>query len=132
MSYPTVPASIVVSPKDHSVYVGDTVVLSCVTYGLPLPTIIWLKGGQPLLNGSLSESELVTPHVTFVRSILQLCALKLPDQNEYTCQATNALSIANISFALSVKGKHYINNQEYICLISIFFHSSCSPGSSLS
>ena len=106
MSYPTVPAGIVLTPKDHSVYVGDTLVLSCVAYGLPLPAIIWLKGGEALLNGSVSENEVVTSHVTFVRSILQLCALQLPEQNEYACQATNAISTANGSFVLSVKGNN--------------------------
>ena len=98
------PAAIAVFPEDSSVYVGDTIVLSCVAYGLPLPSIMWLKGGDPLVNVTLNENELVTPHVTFVRSTLQLCAVQLPDHTQYTCQANDNDSAADASFAMSVRG----------------------------
>ena len=76
-----------------------------MAYGVPLPTITWLKEEQPLVNVTVSESELVTPHVTFARSILQLCAVQLPDHTQYTCQANNNFSAANATFSVSVKGK---------------------------
>ena len=99
------PAAIAVFPEDSSVYVGDSIILSCVAYGLPLPTITWLKGGESLVNVTLRDSELVTPHVTFTRSTLQLCAVQLPDSTQYTCQATNNFSAVDASFSMSVKGK---------------------------
>jgi len=106
----TAPAAIAVFPEDSSVYVGDTTILSCVAYGLPLPTITWLKEEQPLVNVTVSEGELVTPHVTFARSTLQLCAVQLPDHTHYTCQATSNFSAANATFSVSVKGKLNIPN----------------------
>ena len=95
------------APNDTSLYVGETLTLSCVAYGLPLPTITWMRGDQPLdALFLLHESEIVTTHVTFVRSTLQLCSLRLTDEDQYVCTAANNFSSASETFTLRMKGNN--------------------------
>ena len=115
--FSTVPANIAVAPNDTSVYVGDSVSLSCVSYGLPLPTVSWTRTGQPLTSLSLhsqlmiNETEIVTNHVTFVRSTLVLCSLQLTDAGQYTCSTSNNHSTSQETFTISVKSKKITNGR---------------------
>ena len=95
------------APNDTSLYVGETVVLSCVTYGLPLPTISWTRDGLPLRSPFIvNETEIVSDHVTFLRSTLVLCALRVPDDGQYSCSASNNHSTVQQTFSLTVKGTY--------------------------
>ena len=103
----TVPANVAVAPNDTSAYVGESLILSCVVYGLPLPTVTWTRNDQPLRQPYLlNETEIVTRHVKFVRSILYLCSLKLTDDDQYTCTASNNLSTSMETFALHINGRY--------------------------
>lgn len=117
-----VPANIAVVPNDTSLYVGQTVTLSCVGYGLPLPTITWSKDHQPLRAPYLmNESEIVTEHVTFLRSTLTLCSLKLPDDGQYSCSSTNNLSTTLENFTINIKGVFFVENPIYWAIIFVAF-----------
>ena len=95
------------APNDTSAYVGESLTLLCVAYGSPLPTVMWMRNGQPLRQPYLlNETEIVTRHVTFVRSILYLCSLKLADDDQYTCTASNNFSTSMETFALHMKGRY--------------------------
>ena len=126
--FSTVPANIAVAPNDTSVYVGDSVSLSCVSYGLPLPTVSWTRAGQPLTSLSLhsqlmiNETELMTDHVTFVRSTLILCSLQLTDAGQYTCSTSNNHSTSQETFTISVKSKKYTNGRFFSRTFHSIFH----------
>ena len=123
--FSTVPANIAVAPNDTSVYVGDSVSLSCVSYGLPLPTISWTRAGQPLSLHSqlmINETEIMTDHVTFVRSTLILCSLQLTDAGQYTCSTSNNHSTSQETFTISVKSKKYTNGRFFSRTFHSIFH----------
>ncbi|CAI8042994.1 Hemicentin-1, partial [Geodia barretti] len=99
-----VPTGIAVAPNDTSVYVGDTVALSCVSHGLPFPSIYWTREGEPLRQPvAVNQTRISGGHVTFLQSTLLLCSLTLSDTGLYTCSASNNHSSARQTFSITVK-----------------------------
>ena len=120
MNFISVPASIAVVPNDASLYVGETASLSCLSYGLPLPTISWDRDGQPLPSSLLlNESETSVGHVTFVRSTLVLCSLKLLDGGQYVCSSSNNHSTTQHTFTITMKSMR--NLTQFLFIIFLFF-----------
>ena len=100
------PVQIVVSPENISVGVNDTLVLACVAYGDPIPSVGWSRGGQRLINDSRSQVTIYENHVTvrelsFSKTILEICSFEAPDSGQYSCDASNQASNASISFVVS-------------------------------
>ena len=118
----TVPAAIIGAPNDTNVYIGDTVMLTCIVFGVPLPKITWLKGNQHLANQSVSAAEVKATNLTFRKSTLQLCSVQLTDDSQYSCIADNSFSTAITTFNVNVKGKNFIY---LFTLIVIIFCSIC-------
>ena len=105
------------APNDTSVYVGDTVALSCMSHGLPFPSIYWTREGEPLRQPvAVNQTQISGGHVTFLQSTLLLCSLTLSDTGLYTCSASNNHSSAQQTFSITVKGIY--NNQSllYLCV----------------
>ena len=99
-----VPAQIVIKPADKRLYQNSTVLLTCVAYGFPLPTLTWSKARNSVTNGTVRNDIVVKGGVTFVRSVLQLCGTTVADSGQYTCTADNEITIANANFRLTVEG----------------------------
>lgn len=104
LSLRTVPVQIVIKPADKQLYRNSTVLLTCVAYGLPLPTLTWSKAGNNVTNGTVHNNMVVKSGVTFVRSILQLCNTTVADSGQYTCTAHNEITITSTNFNLNVEG----------------------------
>ena len=91
---------------------GSTVLLACVGFGDPSPSVTWNTEDDCLGNSSriTAYEELVTENgINFVQSTLEICSVEEADEREYSCNARNALGNASVSFELSVTaagGKH--------------------------
>ena len=79
--------------ENSTVSSGNTLLLTCVTYGVPLPKVKWLRNGVELTNGSRTNiymEELEQDGVLFMQSLLEICGLDAEnDTGTYSCEATN-------------------------------------------
>lgn len=90
-----------------TVNLGETVLLSCAGYGIPITRISWTLNGQPLTNSSLlsiyEAGVLNSGH--FVRqSFLEICSASTAHDGNYTCTVSNTLVDTFASTQLSVTG----------------------------
>ena len=106
-------ARIVVRPGNLSqLSAGDTLTLSCVGYGNPLPSVFWSRSdtNQVLVNSSqitIFEETLSQSGVTFVKSILQICSVPASMTGEYSCTSQNEVGNETVTFQLTVNdGMH--------------------------
>ncbi|KAM9207753.1 hemicentin-2 [Dugong dugon] len=103
-----------VEPQDTTVRSGEDVVLRCQATGEPMPTVEWLRAGQPLLTSqrirTLPDGSLWLEHV------------EARDAGVYECVAQNLLGSATAQAFLAVRGKLWgsrgsmigvINGQEF-------------------
>ena len=94
-----------ISPGNSTVVAGSTLLLTCVGFGDPRPSVTWSTGGGQLSNNSRVTiyEELVTENgVDFVQSILEICSVQETDGGQYSCTVGNALGNASVNFELSV------------------------------
>ena len=101
------------SPGNLTVDAGSTILLACVGFGVPIPSVSWSTESVHLSNGSRINiyEELVTENeANFVQSILEICSAEEADGGQYTCTVGNALNNASANFELTVTatgGKFY-------------------------
>ena len=99
------PPEVVVFPGNYTVEAGSTVLLACVGFGDPAPSVSWNTDGDQLRNNSQVTiyEDLVTENgVDFVQSTLVICSAEENDGREYSCNVCNALGNASVNFQLSV------------------------------
>lgn len=77
---------------------GSLVTLTCEAHGFPLPTLTWLKDGQPL---SLHRNLLLDGQETR----LKLADVTRSDEGLYSCVASNQAGSSTKSFNLTVLGR---------------------------
>ncbi len=99
---------------------GGGVSLTCVAYGVPLPTLTWLRDGVQLQNDSrtyIKESYFIGDNASFIISILEVCSF-LPEDGdvEYGCQALNTHGRENITFQINVTYGNTLLIIEYVCM----------------
>ena len=111
-SFNVEPAQVVLAPGNTTVTSGSILMITCLGFGSPLPTIIWRKGDGQLTNGSDSdinvyENLLTESGVTLSRSVLEICSVNLADEGEYSCSSVNDFGNDSVSFQLlvNVQGK---------------------------
>lgn len=84
-SYPLVPASIVVYPESQTVNEGETLILSCVANGDPLPNITWTMG---------NSTEVISKEpVLFLKNATRI------NEGVYVCSGSNAVGENTIAVA---------------------------------
>uniref|UniRef100_A0A8C1I856 Hemicentin 1 n=1 Tax=Cyprinus carpio TaxID=7962 RepID=A0A8C1I856_CYPCA len=76
-------------PENLSVVVKNPVVLSCEASGMPLPSITWLKDGQPI--SVMSNGR-----------FLQISGSQVADTGRYSCLASNSAGDRSRHFNLNV------------------------------
>ena len=101
---------VVVYPEDAVVLAGDSLLLTCVGYGLPPPSLSWQKNGETIsaddAKFSLRETRVVVEGAEFVRSSLLLCNTSEEDTGNYSCSANNTIrEPATEEFSISVQSK---------------------------
>lgn len=98
---------LVVITDDTTLPQGESILLSCVGFGLPYADVTWSRNGAPLmLSTSVStfEEDLIEGGRTYRRSSLQLCSVTMEDSGSYDCYVTNGEDTVNSSIVLSVSG----------------------------
>jgi hypothetical protein len=74
-------------PVNNTKLVGDNVTMSCSAYGIPVPSITWLKDGVPITDPSSVTS--ISGRISSTR--LLLASLNFSDVAGYSCIASNNL-----------------------------------------
>ena len=83
--------------------VGDSHTFTCRANGVPIPNIVWLKGGSVVNDTNLSISY-SNPSSSQVTSTLEILEVSIGHHGTYTCLATNnAGSDRSITY-LSITG----------------------------
>ena len=100
------PPQIVIAPNNSTeTIVGQTVLFTCVSSGMPLPLISWSREGETLGSDSrvnIYVEEITENGMTFVQSVLEICSSEEMDSGEYTCSAESTLGNDSASFDLVV------------------------------
>ena len=106
--FPVEPLELVIHPEPTTQFHNaNTMVLHCVSYGFPLPSISWVQNGTTLANDSLTSinQNLVTVGgVTFVKSSLEVCSTEDSD-SYYRCNIENGIDMTDFGFDLLVSSK---------------------------
>ena len=100
-------ATLVIVPEDSTAQEGNTLIFTCVGYGVPTPEMTWLKNGTVITNGTrvtVYVQELEVAGMLFVQTTLEICGLNISeDSGLYGCQAANANGTETAYFEVSVK-----------------------------
>ena len=111
------PAQLVLqSNQANEIDAGSAISLTCVAYGIPIPSISWNNRSTLLRNGSrvtIYEGLLTENGVTFVQSILHLRAASEADTGQYSCFTNNSLGNDTASFDLTVSSIPQDSKQLY-------------------
>ena len=108
--YAEAAAIVVRSPADLTAIAGQSIRLTCVAYGYPLPSITWTTTSGNLdhdLTDKIFSETVTVNQTTFLVSVLKLCDLTSAYTAEYTCTASNGVSTYAVTantatFSLSV------------------------------
>ncbi|XP_068096243.1 hemicentin-1 isoform X2 [Hyperolius riggenbachi] len=91
----------------HNGVIQNSVTLSCHSYGIPTPTITWLKdGNQITYSGSLET------HFLSGGSIMKITRAQLADSGHYMCIASNIAGKAQKNFILTIQVPPSISGSE--------------------
>ncbi len=100
---------IVIAPDVGEVFVGSTILLSCVATGSFPLSINWRKEDVTLSNDSIRitiyATELEVDGISFVSSVLEICSLELLDSGPYSCLASTPGSSDRANFTITVSGQ---------------------------
>ena len=88
------PATVVLHPAEATTVIGgDTSVLTCVAYGVPIPSLTWHRDGIPLNTSLARVMEKVVveteKRIPALMSILELCEVVNSNESTYSCVAEN-------------------------------------------
>ena len=106
----TEPALVVVYPDDIELLAGDSVILTCVGYGVPAPLVTWQRNGEQIVANSskfrVTETVVIVNDTMFLKSTLLLCNASELDIGDYSCMAGNTVQEpASVTFSVAVKSK---------------------------
>lgn len=111
---PAVPPVISSETRQYLAPVDSSVTLQCQADGSPLPSVIWHKDGQSLI-------ESVRQRVLSSGS-LQIAFIQPSDTGRYTCTAANAAGTVNLEMSLTVQSGFQLIWNFNIEQHSIFFY----------
>jgi len=120
------PATIEIHPNDHvEINAGNSLILTCVGYGVPLPFLYWSRGGRELTNNSrviITEDMALEGDsgVAVVKLSMEICRSGTTDAGFYSCTAVNDVGNSTFMFMLSVRieeGKTFFMQMVIINLI---------------
>ncbi|XP_019853400.1 PREDICTED: hemicentin-1-like [Amphimedon queenslandica] len=93
-----VPSLFITHPQSVTNYTAGSARLSCTVYGLPVPSILWLKDGEILAetdNLTITIRESFTDTTGQSVSVLSIVDLTLEDAGVYHCMANNTGALGN-------------------------------------
>ena len=81
----------------------NTVIFTCVAYGVPHSDVAWSKGGEEVFNTTrMGSTRLEKGGVPFTQAALEICGVELEDAGMYSCQGSNQNGSDTRSFNLTV------------------------------
>ncbi|CAH2311914.1 hemicentin-1 isoform X2 [Pelobates cultripes] len=86
------------SEEYHNGIIQNTVTLLCDAYGIPTPTIKWLKDGH-----QISQTDSLEVQFLSGGSKLKMSRAQLTDSGTYTCFASNTEGTAQKNFILTIQ-----------------------------
>lgn len=96
----SVPSLFIVHPQSVTNYTAGQVSFTCSAYGLPVPTLVWLKNGELVSSSSdnitITETESSSNTTGYAVSVLSIINLVLDDNGAYYCTANNTGALGNI------------------------------------
>ena len=109
--------------------------LTCIGYGKPSPSISWQRNGENLTDSSLkftvTETNVLIENIVFVKSVLLLCNVSELNSGDYTCTADNAVQEpSSENFSVTVQCKFTLTIFQFIescpctTALTIAFHIS--------
>lgn len=97
----------VVPIKPKAVKPTETVELSCVVSGTPMPTVVWCRGDEQIVP---DDSHVISYLPETGESKLTICKATELDVNDYTVKAVNTFGAAQCKANLII-GNYYITNK---------------------
>ncbi|KAM4896067.1 hemicentin-1 [Sylvia borin] len=80
-------------PEELSVIVNNPLELLCISSGIPVPKISWMKDGRPLLQ---------TDNIHMLGEALQITSAQVEDTGRYTCLASSPAGDADKEYLVRV------------------------------
>ncbi len=89
--------------------------ITCISIGIPAPTLSWYKDGVLLIldTGIIQDDDYLTQDGVLMsteQTLIINMADSLTDTGNYTCRANNTAGIDNLYFNIFIQGKHNNNN----------------------
>lgn len=107
---------------------GQSLVLTCSLHAIPLPTIVWTKNDQELLDSDrLNDIFLKSLMILFRISLsdhnlkLHIDHISINDRGRYQCQAENIAGRSEQIFNVQVYGNPRMTNNSLRIIIFLFF-----------
>ena len=101
---------VLLSASAQEVMYSSSVLMNCVAYGYPFPTITFTKDGVTLENSTMvtiTENFILEGGVAFTHSVLVLCDVRETEIGRYTCTAHNNQGNHTLLWSISrVIGTH--------------------------
>lgn len=117
------PAQVVLAPDNTQVGSGSTLMFTCLGYGMPSPSITWMKNGVILSSNSdpdritTYEANITEGGVTLTRSFLKICNVGPSDEGQYSCVASNGVNSTS-NFQMNISG-WLIVFWHHVCMCSL-------------
>nr|XP_061831771.1 hemicentin-1-like isoform X1 [Nerophis lumbriciformis] len=99
--------------------ITNPVTFACDATGIPLPSLTWLKNGQPLENSGSLEM-----HIFSGGSKLQIARSQVSDSGAYTCLASNVEGNAQKNYYLTIQVPPSISGSELPSDIGVLLNES--------
>lgn len=99
-----------VASSDTTISLGETAVLTCIGYAIPLIEMSWMHNGRTLENSTsvmIMESDILLGGARFRQSVLQICGVGQSESGTYTCFVTNTQIEIDAFIELNVFGKYH-------------------------
>lgn len=117
-------AELVVVPGDSTATEGNTLILTCVGFGVPLPNVYFSRNGTQLTTNNSRVSiftEVVEEQgLEFVQVTLQICGLDRElDTGNYSCTANNSNGTQTSSFEVTVNAFGKTTKGAFVCVMFV-------------
>ena len=89
--------------RGHTTATGEMMSLHCITSGSPAPVIRWLKEGIQINTDDSSR------YILYENGTLTIDSLRLQDEGNYTCIASNTIGADSDVISIAVEGKYLCN-----------------------
>ena len=107
LSVNVTPAALVIGPADTYPIFNSSVFLTCVAIGYPLPTVMWYRNGERVMDTENIQSEVIEQGgERYVQSTLLACSVQ--ETANYNCSVSNGVAgdvVTSVTSTVVVQGR---------------------------